>query len=70
MRKANIDRIFLEHVGEDSVFPTRNWAPKILTKFLHKPYSYELLPEYRDGTKGMPSAKAQNWTGKSPRLLS
>ena len=46
------------------MFPTKNGAPKILTKYLHKPYSYELLPEYENGTKNLPSAKAQNWVGK------
>jgi transposase InsO family protein len=62
--KTSIDRIFSDNVGEDAVFPTKNGAPKILTKYLHKPYSYELLPEYENGSKNLPSAKAQNWVGK------
>ncbi len=33
-------------IGDDSVFPTKNGSPKILTKFVDHPYSYELLPEY------------------------
>ena len=37
---------FTSYVGEDSVFPTKNGSPKILTKFVNHPYSYELLPEY------------------------
>jgi hypothetical protein len=36
---------FTSYVGEDSVFPTKNGSPKILTKFIDHPYSYELLPE-------------------------
>ena len=36
-------------VGDDSVFPTKNGSPKILTKFEQYPYSYELLPEYERG---------------------
>ncbi len=32
--------------GDDEVFRTKNGAPKIMTKFKDKPYSYELLPEY------------------------
>ena len=31
-----------EHVGEDSVFPTKNGAPKILEQFKDKPYTLEL----------------------------
>ncbi len=37
--------------GNDSVFPVSNRAPKIMTKFKDKPYSYELLPEYLHGEK-------------------
>jgi hypothetical protein len=37
---------FTSYVGEDSVFLTKNGSPKILTKFVDHPYSYELLPEY------------------------
>ena len=62
--KSKIDNIFNSNMGDDAVFPTKNGAPKILTKFLKKPYSYELLPEYENGSKSLPSAKAQNWTGK------
>ena len=64
-RKANTDKLFKDNIGEDALFPTKNGAPKILTKFKHKPYSYELLPEYANGSKSLPSAKAQNWTGKT-----
>jgi hypothetical protein len=37
---------FTSYLGEDSVFPTKNGSPKILTKFVNHPYTYELLPEY------------------------
>jgi hypothetical protein len=63
-RKIMIDDIFRDNEGDDAVFPTKNGAPKILTKFLKRPYSYELLSEYENGSRGLPSAKAQNWTGK------
>ena len=45
---------FTSYVGEDSVFPTKNGSPKILTKFVNHPYTYELLPEYERGEKKMP----------------
>ena len=56
---------FTSYVGEDSVFPTKNGSPKILTKFIDHPYSYELLPEYERGEKKMPCTKAMNWEGKT-----
>ncbi len=46
-------------------FPTKNGSPKILTKFVEHPYSYELLPEYERGEKKLPSVKAMNWEGKT-----
>ena len=61
---GKIRKIFDLNKGDDSVFRTKNGAPKILTKFKDKPYSYELLPEYADGSKRLPTVKAMNWTGK------
>jgi len=52
-------------VGQDGVFPTKNGAPKIMTKFINNPYSYELLDEYKNGTKKLPSVKAMDWHGKT-----
>ncbi len=43
--KFKIHARFMQWAGDDSVFPTRNGSPKILTKFMEHPYSYELLPE-------------------------
>ncbi len=43
-----------EHVGEDSVFPTKNGAPKILEQFKDKPYTLELRDEFTTGTKPKP----------------
>ena len=63
--KQNVYKQFTGYVGEDSVFPTKNGSPKILTKFVHHPYSYELLPEYERGEKKMPCTKAMNWEGKT-----
>jgi hypothetical protein len=49
----------------DSVFPTKNGSPKILTKFVDHPCSCELLPEYENGEKKLPCVKAMNWEGKT-----
>jgi hypothetical protein len=63
--KSKIHARFMQWAGDDSVFPTRNGSPKILTKFREQPYSYELLPEYEKGEKKLPCVKAMNWEGKS-----
>ena len=52
------------YVGEDRVFPVKNGAPRILTKYKDIPYSYELQPEYAAGNKKFPCVKAMDWTGK------
>ena len=44
--KTKIWEVYDNNVGADAVFPLKNGAPKILTKFLVNPYSYELLDEY------------------------
>ena len=36
-------RFNTEHVGEDSVFPRRNSAPKILEQFNDKPHTLETI---------------------------
>jgi hypothetical protein len=70
---AAVDEIILEKVrkvfdlnkGDDAVFRTKNGAPKIMTKFKDKPYSYELLPEYANSSKKFPTVKSMNWEGKT-----
>jgi hypothetical protein len=42
---GKVRKIFDLNKGDDSVFRTKNEAPKILKKFKDKPYFYELLPE-------------------------
>ncbi len=50
---ATVDEIILEkvrkvfdlNIGDDAIFRMKYGAPKIMTKFKDKPYSYELLPE-------------------------
>jgi hypothetical protein len=37
--------VYDKWVGNESVFPLSNGAPKIMIKFKDKPYSYELLPK-------------------------
>ena len=63
--KNKIHKRFKQWAGDDSVFPTKNGSPKILTKFANQPYSYELLPEYERGEKKLPCVKAMNWEGKA-----
>jgi hypothetical protein len=58
---GKVRKIFDLNKGDDSVFRTNNGAPKVLTKFKDKPYSYEFLPEY--GSKRLSTVKAMNWTG-------
>jgi len=41
----------VEHVGEDSVLPTENSAPKILEQFKYKPYTLEFRDEFTTGNK-------------------
>ncbi len=55
-----------EHVGEDSVFPTKNGAPKILEQFKDKPYTLELRDEFTTGNKpkSLPTIKAMHYHGK------
>ena len=54
-----------DSVLNDSILTLSNGAPKIMTKFKDKPYSYELLPEYLHGEKKFPCVKAMNWEGKT-----
>ncbi len=63
--KSKIQSRFEQWTGDDSVFPTKNGSPKILTKFVDHPYSYELLPEYENGEKKLPCVKSMNWEGKT-----
>jgi hypothetical protein len=60
-----VRNVFDLNKGDDEVFRTKNGAPKIMTKFKDKPYSYELLPEYANGSKKFPTVKSMNWEGKS-----
>ena len=63
--RGKVNKVYQKNVGNDSVFPLKNGAPKILTKFIDRPYSYELLPEYKNNTKSFPQVKAMNWDGKT-----
>ena len=60
-----VRKVFDLNKGDDAVFRTKNGAPKIMTKFKDKPYSYELLPEYANGSKKFPTVKSMNWEGKT-----
>jgi len=57
--------LYDRYVGEDKVFPTKNGAPRIMTKYKDIPYTYELQPEYAGGKKKFPCVKAMDWTGKT-----
>ncbi len=56
--------LYDKYVGKDSVFPVSNGAPKIMTKYKDRPYTYELQPEYAVGEKNFTCVKATDWTGK------
>ncbi len=56
---GKVRKIFDLNKGDDAVFRTRNGAPKIMTKFKDKPYSYELLPEYANGSKKFPTVSSR-----------
>ncbi len=60
-----VRNVFDLNKGDNEVFRTKNGAPKIMTKFKNKPYSYELLPEYANGSKKFPTVKSINWEGKT-----
>ncbi len=49
--RAEFEKFNAKHVGEDSVFPTKNGAPKILEQFKDKPYTLELRDEFTTGVK-------------------
>ncbi len=55
--------LYDRYVGEDKVFPTKNGAPQIMTKYKDIPYTYELQPEYAGGKKKFPCVEAMDWTG-------
>ena len=67
--KKRVFTVFIRNAGNDAVFPTKNGSPKIMTKFMNHPYSYELLPEYEKGEKKLPNTKAMNWEGKTTQLM-
>ncbi len=52
--------LYEKYVGPYSVFPVSNGAPRIMTKFKDRPYSYELQPEYASGEKKFPCVKAMD----------
>jgi hypothetical protein len=65
MRKE-LEQFNTKHVGADSVFPTKNGAPKILEQFKDKPYSLELRDEFTTSNKpkSLPTIKAMHYHGK------
>jgi hypothetical protein len=63
-----LKRIYIlydKYVGKYSVFPVSNGAPRIMTKYKDRPYTYELQPEYASGESKFPCVKAMDWTGKT-----
>jgi hypothetical protein len=53
-------------IGENSVFPVKNGAPRILEQFKDNPYTLELLDQYTTGNKPKrsPTAGATYYQGK------
>jgi hypothetical protein len=65
--RAEFEKFNAEHVGEDSVFRTKNGATKILEQFKdNKPYTLELRDEFTTGnkSKSLPTIKAMHYHGK------
>ncbi len=65
--RAEFEKFNAEHVGEDSVFPTKNGAPNTLEQFKDKPYTRELRgDEFTTGNKpkSLPTFKAMQYHGK------
>ena len=52
--KRKVYEQFTSYVGNDSVFPTKNGSPKILTKFVDHPYSYERVARMKEERKRCP----------------
>jgi hypothetical protein len=57
--------LYDHYVGKERVFPIKNGAPRIMTKYKDVPYSYELQPKYAAGNKKFPCVKTMDWTGKT-----
>jgi hypothetical protein len=59
-----VRNVFDLNKGDDEVFRTKNGAPKIMTKFRDKPYSYELFSEDANGSKKFPTVNVHELGGK------
>jgi hypothetical protein len=64
--RDNLAEFNKDFVGEHSVFPVKNGAPRILEQFKDKPYTLELLDQYTTGNKPkkLPTAGATYYQGK------
>jgi hypothetical protein len=60
--RVEFDKFNAEQVGKDSVFPTKNGAPKILEQFKDKSYTLELRDEFTTGIKpkSLPAIEAMH----------
>ena len=52
--KSALLKFCKKFVGKDSVFPTEQGAPRILTAFKKKPYRFQLRGEYVTGSRPKP----------------
>lgn len=64
--KARFKSFTQKYVGKQSVFPTENGAPRLLTQFRDEPYSLELLEQYTTGDKPkkLPTIRGSYYHGK------
>ena len=64
--KKRFKKFNQNYIGKDSVFPTQNGAPRILTQFKDEPYSLELLDQCTTGAKPkrLPTIRGTYYTGK------
>ena len=67
--KEELKKFNSKFLGKESVFPTKNGAPRILTQYKDEPYTLELLDQYTTTMPGkkpkpLPTIKANHHHGK------
>ncbi len=63
--KEELKKFNSKFLGKESVFPTKNGAPRILTQYKDEPYTLELLDQYTTTMPGKkPKPLASNHQGK------
>jgi hypothetical protein len=73
--KEELKKFNSKFFGKESVFPTKNGAPRMLTQYKDEPYTLELLDQYTMAMPGkkpepLPTIKANHHHGKPARAES